>query len=157
MDLNDILLHPFTWGLILGLIFAGLALYRTFRIHADLKRFKRHLGEKVELEADTLTSLKQKLEMLRQENENLRYKVGSYNEPADRRLERHLEIFARAEKKMLVSIPGFAGPWEQAKNDAVAEIEAEESGRSFPKRIYSSIFGEPRKALESGESPEKEQ
>jgi hypothetical protein len=151
VDLNDILLHPFTWGLVLGLIFAALALYRTFRISSELKRFKRHLGEKVELEADTLNSLKQKVETLRQENENLRQKISAYNEPPERQIERELEILARAEKRMVISIPGFVGPWEQAKRDALAELEAEESGRSMPKRIFRKLFTAGR----AGELPEK--
>jgi hypothetical protein len=160
VDIEPIFRHPFTWGLVLGLVFASLALYRTFKLNSELKRFKRHLGEKLELDADTLGALKQKHEALRQENENLRHKIATYNEAPDRNATRNLEIFARAEKKMLISIPGFAGPWEQAKNEAVAEIESEESGRSVPKRLFSAVFGQsprPQPASPAPQLPEKKE
>ncbi|MEM6278498.1 MAG: hypothetical protein AAF733_03395, partial [Verrucomicrobiota bacterium] len=54
--------------------------------------------------------------------------------------ERELEIFARAEKGMVVSAPGFAQAWEKAKEAALGEIEAEESGKSLPRRIFKKFF-----------------
>ena len=138
--LHQILASPFTWGLLLGLIFTALALYRIVRLKGEIKRFKRHLSDKLEIEADSHQKNRSELERLKKENENLRVKIAGLNEFPERRLERDLEIYARAEKRMVVGIPGFAGPWETAKHDALLEIQGEEAGQSLPKRVFAKLF-----------------
>ncbi len=59
---------------------------------------------------------KSDLETLRKENETLRVKVNALNEAPDRKMQRDLEVFARAEKRMLLNVPGFAPAWETAKS-----------------------------------------
>src|SRR5580704_13371049 len=114
--IHQIVASPFTWGLALGLIFAALALYRAMGHKAEIKRYKRHLSDRMEIEAESVQKKSSELERLKKENENLRVKIASLNDYPDRRLERDLEIYARAEKRMMVGVPGFAGPWESAKN-----------------------------------------
>jgi hypothetical protein len=138
--IHQVISNPFTWGLVLGLIFTGIVWYRVIVLKGELKRYKRHLSDKLEIEAESGQRVKGDVERLRKENENLRVKVSSLNEFPERRLERDLEIYARAEKRMVVSVPGFAGPWETAKQDAVAEIQGEENGQSLPKRVFARLF-----------------
>ncbi len=149
---HQILASPFTWGLVLGLIFAGLALYQVFRLKWEMKRYKRHLSDKLEIEADSMKGIKKEQETLRKENENLRMKVASFNELPDRKAQRDLEVFARAEKKMLVTVPGFAPAWEGAKSVAHSEIVEEEAGRSIPQRVFTKFFG----AAQAGQKIEPE-
>jgi hypothetical protein len=152
-----ILTSPFTWGLVLGLIFTGLALYRVLQLKGEIKRYKRHLSDKLEIEAESGQKIRAELERLKKENENLRVKVGGFNEFPERRLERDLEIYARAEKRMVVGVPGFAGPWETAKHDALVEIQAEEAGQSLPKRVFARLFPatrEEKQALPDAPAPQ---
>lgn len=156
MTTQQILLHPFTLGLGLGLVFTALALYRIFRLKLDITRLKRHLSDKLEIEADSHNKLKRDLDGLRKENENMRVKVAGFNEMPDRKLQRDLEIFARAEKRMLINVPGFAPAWENAKHAAHTEIEDEETGKSVSKRVFAKFFAAPGKddkALPSTEQP----
>lgn len=132
---------PFAFGFYLGLVFVVLALYQAFRLRGELSRFKRHLSDKLEIEADSAKKIKLEQEALRKENETLRMKVGALNEQPDRKLHRDLEIYARAEKRMLISVPGFAPAWETAKSEAHLELVEEENGRNAPKRIFSRLFG----------------
>ena len=141
MNTQEILSNPFTWGLALGLFFTILALYNYFRLKGELGRFRRHLSDKLEIEAETMKKIKSEQESLRRENESLRIKVNALNELPDRKLSRDLEVFARAEKKMLVQVPGFAPAWETAKSEAHTELMEDESGRSAPRRIFSRLFG----------------
>ena len=134
----------FAFGLYLGLVFAALALYRVIRLKFELGGYKRHLSNKLEIEAEHMQKLKRDQESLRKENENLRVKVAALNENPDRRAQRDLEVFARAEKRMLVTVPGFAPAWEGAKSTALTEIQEEEAGRSAPKSVFSKIFGTVR-------------
>ena len=132
---------PFALGFYLGLIFLIIALYNLFRLRGELSRFRRHLSDKLEIEAETMKKIKTEQEALRRENESLRIKVNSLNELPDRKVQRDLEIYARAEKKMLIQVPGFAPAWETAKAEAHTEIVEEENGRSAPRRIFSRLFG----------------
>jgi cell division protein FtsB len=138
--IHSILTSQFTWGLVLGLIFAVLALYRIVRLKSEIKRYKRHLSDRMEIEAESVQKKTSELDRLKKENENLRVKVASLNDFPEHRLERDLEIYARAEKRMVVGVPGFAGPWENAKHDALVEIQGEEAGQSLPKRVFARLF-----------------
>lgn len=128
-------------GLMLGLFCAVLALWRVFTLKLELRRFRRHLSDRVELEAEAVAKAKGDTEALRRENEQLRIKVGEFNQLPEWRLQRDLEVFARAEKQMLINVPGFAPAWENAKTAADAELKEEEAGRNLPKRVFTKLFG----------------
>jgi len=146
--IHQIIASPFTWGLalglVVGLVFTALALFRVYWHKGEIKRYKRHLSDRMEIEAESVQKKSTELERLKKENENLRLKIASMNEFPDRRIERDLEIYARAEKRMVVGVPGFAGPWENAKHDALLEIQGEEAGQSLPKRVFARLFPSPR-------------
>jgi hypothetical protein len=109
----------------------------------EVKRLKRHLADKLELEADATGRLRQDLQELKQQNENLRVKVASLNQFPDKRLQRELEIYARAERYMVSSSPGFPAVWEEAKKSAIGDLEQEENGRSLPKRVFNALLNRP--------------
>ena len=140
MDKN-LFVSPFAWGFYLGCVFLVIALYQYVRLKGELNRFRRHLSDKLEIEAETMKKIKQEQESLRRENESLRIKINALNETPDRKLQRDVEVFARAEKRMLLNVPGFAPAWETAKTEAHNELSEEESGRSAPKRIFQRLFG----------------
>lgn len=138
------LLNPtgeFAIGFYLGLVFLIFLAYNYLRLKGELARFRRHLSDKLEIEAETMKKIKSDQERISRENESLRIKVNALNELPDRKLQRDLEIYARAEKKMLISVPGFAPAWETAKAESHTELMEEESGRSAPRRIFSRLFG----------------
>ena len=144
-----ILFQPFALGLELGLFLTALALWRVVRLMMEFGRFKQHLGDRLELEAGSAQKVKKELETLRRENEQLRLRVGTFNAMPEGRLQQDLEVYARAEKRMLVNVPGFAPAWENAKAAAQAELTEEDAGRSLPKRVFSRLFGAggPKDAL----------
>jgi hypothetical protein len=143
----DFLDNHFYWGLSigvgLGLIVIVYGLLRLWDTKAEVKRLKRHLADKLELEADATSRLRQDLQELKQQNENLRIKVANLNQFPDKRLQRELEIYARAERFMVSSSPGFPSVWEDAKRNAVGDLEQEESGRSLPKRVFNALINRP--------------
>jgi hypothetical protein len=158
--IHAIIYSQFTWGLLLGLIFTALSIYRIIALKMEIKRYKRHLSDRLEIEAEAVQKKGTELDRLKKENENLRVKIAGLNDYPDRRLERDLEIYARAEKRMLVGVPGFAGPWENAKHDALLEIQGEEAGQSLPKRVFARLFPSPRDeraALPDSPAPQPQQ
>ena len=138
---KDIFLSPFALGFYLGCVFLVISIYNYLRLKGELGRFRRHLSDKLEIEAETMKKLKNEQESLRRENETLRVKVNALNELPDRKVQRDIEVFARAEKRMLLNVPGFAPAWETAKSEAHNELAEEEAGRSAPKRIFARLFG----------------
>lgn len=154
---HQIIVSQFTWGLLLGLIFTALTYYQVLRLKGEIKRYKRHLSDKLEIEAESGMKTRSELERLKKENENMRVKIASLSDFPERRLERDLEIYARAEKRMLVGVPGFAAPWERAKHEALLEIQGEETGQSLPKRVFARLFPgsrEEKAALPDAPSPQ---
>jgi hypothetical protein len=133
--------HPFVWGLCLGLLFFVLSFWSHFKTRREYRRYRRHLSDKLELEARQYEVIRKEKDALAKENENLRLRIGQLNEKPEQKILRDLEILTRAEKRMMVQAPGFAGAWETAKAAAAEEVTAEDQGRSLPKRIFSRLFG----------------
>jgi hypothetical protein len=138
---SNLFLGQFALGFYLASVFTILALYHLLRLKGELARFRRHLSDRLEIEAESMRKMKTEVESLRKENETLRVKVNALNEQPERKLQRDLEIYARAEKRMLINVPGFAPAWETAKSEAHNELAEEEAGRSAPKRLFSRLFG----------------
>ena len=145
-----ILFQPFALGLELGLFLTALALWRVLRLKMELGRFKQHLSDRLELDAGAANKIKRETEELRRANEQLRMRVAAFNALPEGRLQQDLEVYARAEKRMVMSAPGFAPAWENAKAAAQTEMAEEDAGRSLPKRVFSRLFGSgvsPKDAL----------
>ncbi len=132
---------PFTLGLLIGLLCAAFILWRNLQLRLELRRFKQHLSDRVELEAESMRNLRSELDHLRKENERLRIRIAEFNQKPDWRAVRDLEIFARAEKRMILTAPGFGAAWESAKAAAQSELQAEEEGRSLSRRVFTRLFG----------------
>lgn len=146
-----VLTHWFFWGFILGFVFCVLSMQSHWKTKRELKKLKGHISDKLEIEADNLADLKKEKESLKQQNENLRIKVKELQavsgSPAA--LTRELEIYARAEKSMMIAAPGFAPAWEKAKSEALAGIESEEAGKTLGGKILG-LFTSHKSGGESG-------
>jgi cell division protein FtsB len=138
---SSFFLSQFMLGFYLAGAFLIIAMYHLVRARGELARFRRHLSDRLEIEADAMRKIKGEVDSLKKENESLRVKVNSLNDQPERKLQRDLEIYARAEKQMLIQVPGFAPAWETAKSAAHNELSDEEAGRSAPKRLFSRLFG----------------
>lgn len=139
--MKEFLLHPFALGFYTGCLLLLMALYHHFQLKREHARYRRMLGDKMEIDAGMASKQKTEIENFRKENENLRIKVQALTAQPDQKLGRELEIYARAEKKMTVAAPGFAGPWVQAKQEAYQEISDEDSGKAPPRTLFQRFFG----------------
>lgn len=136
--------HPFNtflYGLGLGVLFLVLALWSHWKTKREFGRYKSHLSDKLDLDAKQIAESNKERARLAQENEHLRLQIARLNEKPDNKLARELEILARAEKQMMINAPGFAPAWEMAKSQAMASLEGEEKGQSFPQRIFRKLIG----------------
>ena len=141
--MKDFIFHPATLGAacVLLAVLLVLSLYHLLRAKGEHGRYQRMLSDQMKINAVGVSKQTAELESLRKENENLRVKVQALSAQPEQKLARELEILARAEKKMTVAAPGFAAPWEQAKQAAHQEIADEETGKAAPRRLFQRFFG----------------
>jgi hypothetical protein len=134
-------LYTFGMGFGLGAIFLLMSYVSHWKTKSEFKRYKSHLSDKLELDARQLQESNKEKTRLAQENEHLRVQVARLNEKPENKLQRELEILTRAEKHMMINAPGFAPAWETAKSQALAQIETEEKGMSFPRKLFRKLMG----------------
>ncbi len=131
----------FLLGVGFAFIFLVMSMFNHWKTRREFKRYKSHLSDKLELDAKQLQDTNRERARIAQENEHLRLQVARLNERSDNKMQRELEILARAEKQMLINAPGFAPAWEMAKSNALSQMQAEESGSSFPQKIFRKLLG----------------
>jgi hypothetical protein len=140
MDLfTTIMQHPFTWGLLLGLLLAAFAWKSGFtarrhvsrelkRVEEEMKNLQNHLNTQLKINASGNQSLQEELESLRKQNETLRVNNASLQQKPGRAEQRQLQIQEIAIRTMREQAPGFAPAWEKAVRLAENEADSADSG-----------------------------
>jgi hypothetical protein len=143
MDLHLTSIHVWAAGIgfFLGFLLFVAAARSHWKTSREFRRFKKMLTDKMDLDSKQQSDLTRERDRLKTENENLRLQVARLNDRTDNRLHRELEIYARAEKQMNISAPGFAPAWEIAKANALTQLAEEEKGNSFPQRMFRKLVG----------------
>jgi hypothetical protein len=140
-NIIEFLKNPFSWGLCLGLLFFFMSAWAHFKTKRELRRYKKMLSDKLELEARQYEVVRKEKESVTKENEHLRVRIQQLMEKPDQKIARDLETLTRAEKRMVLQAPGFAAAWESAKAQASEELACEDAGKSLPKRLFNRLFG----------------
>lgn len=140
----DWLTQPFALGVYAGLVptavFAGIFRVQLFLARRDLRKSEQSQLTQIKTLTDAFQKLQEDLKGTSSEKENLRVKIQGLLQSPDRQKLRLLEVLNRAEQRLTVSAPGFAPAWQTAKNEALAELEEEERGRSAPKQVLHQIM-----------------
>ena len=119
MDFKEILTHPFTWGLLLGLLItafiwkAGFTARRNVarelrRVEGEMKEMQGHLNTQLKINASGNETLQKELELLKQQNETLRINNTALQQKPGRAEQRQLQIYESAIRIMREQAPGFA-------------------------------------------------
>lgn len=158
MELKDILTHPFTWGLLLGLLItafiwkAGFTAKRNVsrelkRVEGEMKDLQNHLNTQLKINASGNETLQKELESLRQQNETLRINNTSLQQKPGRAEQRQLQVFEAAVRLMREQAPGFAPAWEKAVRQAESDLEAADSGlKKLVRRVIPGLGNSPSAA-----------
>jgi hypothetical protein len=137
---TDWLTHPFALGLYVGLALAALVRAQLFLARRDLRKADQSQLSQMKTLTEAFHALQLELKGAQAESENLRVKIQSLLQTPERQRLRLLEVLNRAEQRLTVSAPGFAPAWQTAKNEATAELEEEERGRSAPKQVLHQLL-----------------
>lgn len=145
--------HPFTWGLLLGLLIAGFLWKSGFtarrqaareikRIQEEMRELQGHLNTQLKINASGNQALQTELDTLRQQNETLRVNIAALQQKPGRAEQRQLQIHETAIRLMREQAPGFAPVWEKVQRQAETEIESAESGlRKLVRRVIPGLGG----------------
>jgi regulator of replication initiation timing len=151
MELKEILTHPFTWGLLLGLLIAAFLWKAGFtarrnvtrelrRVDGEMKDLQNHLNTQLKINASGNETLQRELESLRQQNETLRINNTALQQKPGRAEQRQLQIYDAAVRIMREQAPGFAPAWEKASRQAEADLDAADSGlKKLVRKVIPSL------------------
>ncbi len=143
--------HPFTWGLLLGLLIAaflwksGYTARRNVsrelkRVETEIKDLQGHLNTQLKINASGNESLQTELEFLRKQNETLRLNNSALQQKPGRAEQRALQVQEIAIRTMREQAPGFAPAWENALRQAESEVDAAESGlKKLVRRVIPGL------------------
>lgn len=150
MTVQEIISHPFTWGVLLGLLIAGFILKNAIgaksrlkkeirKLEGEMRDLQGHLNTQMKITASGNDSMTKEIDSLKSQNENLRINLATLQTKPEKSEQRQFRIQEMAIRTMREQAPGFAGAWEKAVRDAEAEIESAESG--FTKLMRKVIPG----------------
>ena len=135
----NLMSHPFTWGLLVGLLLVVMT-WRLIRkdvvmLKAENKRIslenqelQSHLNTQLKINSKGNEQLQNQVDELREQNENLRVNIGTMGQKAGRAEMRQLHVMETAVTVMREQAPGFASAWEKALRDAEVAEQAGEGG-----------------------------
>ncbi len=165
--ISDILFHPFTWGLGLGLLMTGMvwksARLKQKMLRAEIGRLDReieelsnHLNIQMKITARGSEQLQQEVDQLKDRNENLRINLAALQQKPDRSEVRTLYLYDRAIHIMYENAPGFAPAWEKALREAEDYMARTENGIvRLIKRLIRPAAGLPALPPETGQNAGK--
>ncbi len=135
----------FAVGLALGLGVAlrgwfGMRLKRR-ELEREAEQLRSHLHRQMEITGEGSRALKEELEGLRKQNENLRVTVQTLGNKPGRAEVRTLHVYDRAVHIMNAEAPGFAPAWERAIAEAEGQVKEADTGLSaLVRRIIRPVL-----------------
>jgi hypothetical protein len=153
--LLEILSHPFSWGLLLGLglvffVWRSGAKDRKF-LNTELNRVKEenselqgHLNTQLKINAKGNELLQNQLDDLREQNETLRVNLSTVQQKPGKAEIRRLEVTEAAISVMREQAPGFAPAWEKALRESEDDYVAAEGGlKKLMRKVVPSFRATP--------------
>lgn len=167
---TEILQHPFTWGLLLGLLIAGFLWKAGFtarrntarelkRVEEEIKNLQGHLNTQLKISASGNDALQTERDSLRKQNEILRVNNAALLQKPGRAEQRLLHVYEIAIRNLREQAPGFAPAWEKALRQGETEVDAAESGfAKLVRRVIPGLGGSATQpALLANEEPPEQQ
>ncbi len=138
---------PFFIGLYLGLI-GCVAIYfhmlmKLREAKREIKNLKEHLHTKLEIDAEANEDRKEKVDTLKEQNENLRITIQSLDNKPGRKEVRQFYVYQKALDIMNETAPGFAPAWQNALREGTTELAKTDKGFiPFIKRISGNALSD---------------
>lgn len=144
-------MNQFLIGLAIGIILTIVILismsvksHKTELEHtADIDKMKSMITDRMDIESETITKLKDELDGLKKKNEDLRISLTTVSQKSGRKEITRLHIYQAASETMMLSAPGFSEAWQAALKESVGEFEKTYTTlHPFVRRIIPAKFTE---------------
>lgn len=89
----------------------------------EIARLKAMLTDRMDLESEGLGKLKNELDELKAQNENLRISLRTYSQRPNRKELSRLQVYQQAVDRLTINSPGFGPIWQSAIKESEAEFE----------------------------------
>jgi hypothetical protein len=156
----------FLIGLGAGLVFFLIAVINNIRLRSrhkkEILRIKSIVTQKMDLESDNYTRLRDEIAELKRQNENLRISVRGLSQKPHRKELARLQVYNRAIEIMTLRAPGFGPAWQTALSESEAEYDKIYSGlepfvrRVVPSKLIDLFDSAPKSLPELDDEPERE-
>ncbi len=117
----------FLIGLGIGLLLCIISLINTARVKSkykkEIQKIKNIVSQKLDIESDSLTSMKQEIKDLKEQNENLRVSIRSMAGKTTKKEMTRFQVYDRAIEIMSLKAPGFAPAWQTALRESEEEMD----------------------------------
>jgi len=99
-------------------------------------RLRRMLNDRMDLESDGLSKLKDDYEEIKKQNENLRISINTYSQKPNRKEVARLHVYQLAVDRLTINSPGFGAAWQAALKEGEDEFQKTYVGvQPFIKRL----------------------
>ena len=89
----------------------------------QVSKLKAMLTDRMDLESDGISKLKEDINELKTQNENLRISLRTYSQKPGRREISRLQVFQQAADRLTINAPGFGAAWQAALKESESEFE----------------------------------
>lgn len=144
METVELQLSLFSAGLGIGLLFAlgtRLSLGRSRALlQKEIENLQNHLHTHMSIHAKGYEEVKQEVDRLKQENQNLRITIATLSNKPGRAELKMLHTWEKAIKILTLKSPVFAPAWEMAVLEAKKEMDEADVGmKSLVRKVFSFI------------------
>ncbi|MGB4406896.1 MAG: hypothetical protein WBI82_08570 [Sphaerochaeta sp.] len=102
----------------------------------ETDRLRRMLNDRMDLESDGLTKIKDENVELKKQNENLRISLNTYSQKPNRKEIARLHVYQLAVDRLTINSPGFGAAWQAALKESEEEFQKTYVGvQPFIKRL----------------------
>jgi len=128
------------YGILIGLIVACVVAFSAWQrrrgIEQELRRLHSHLHDHMAITQEGSKQIKNELEQLRLENENLRVTLQAWKQRPDRRELHQLLVYDDAIRRVVTTVPGFSAYWENALRESEETLTRADRGLvAFARRL----------------------
>ena len=128
----ELLNNPVIVGILASLsgAFIAFLLFQIEKIkyRKEIKELKKHLNNQMEITAEGTKTIREELEKMKKQNENLRISLRTLQQKPDRKEIRLLYIYDKALSKLIENAPGFGPMWVKSVKEAEEDYTEVESG-----------------------------
>ena len=89
----------------------------------EIQKLKNMVTDRMDLESDGLSKLKEEITELKRQNENLRISLRTYSQKPGRREVSRLQVYQQAADRLTINSPGFGAAWQAALKESEEEFE----------------------------------